>query len=92
VKNQWSSQKINDFVDKLDRLHSSLILATVLAFRTSAEGNNEEILDHLRQIQQDQQVRHLQDQIQSVQDAIILLTDAVQNQTFDKLDAIQNGI
>jgi hypothetical protein len=92
VKYQWSSQKINDFVDKLDRLRSSLILATVLAFRTSAEGNNQEILDHLREIQQDQQVRHLQDQIQNVQDAIKLLTDAVQNQSSDKLDAIQNGI
>ncbi|KAH3904242.1 hypothetical protein HBH56_237610 [Parastagonospora nodorum] len=92
IKYQWSSKKIDDFVDRLDRLRSSLMLAIVLACRTSAEGNNKEILAHLKEIQHDHQARQIHDQIGVVQAAIELLTNAVQNQTNEKIEAIQNEV
>ncbi|CAN9250015.1 unnamed protein product [Alternaria alternata] len=59
IKFHWSSHKIDDFVAKLEKLRDSLTLATVLAFRTSSESSNDEILGHLREIQQDHKARNL---------------------------------
>jgi hypothetical protein len=92
VQVQWSSPKINNFVNQLDRLRNSLTLATVLACHSGTEGNKEEILTHLKEIQQDFRSRSLDDDVKSLQSTIDLLADAVKEQSFEKLESIQNGI
>ncbi|KAF2819350.1 hypothetical protein CC86DRAFT_413047 [Ophiobolus disseminans] len=87
LKLGWSSPKIDEFVKKLDKLRSSLTLATVLAFRTSVERNNMEILAHFREIQQEHHVRQVNDT--KVQSTIETLIHVVQDQTGDTLNALQ---
>ncbi|KAH8724294.1 hypothetical protein GQ44DRAFT_284835 [Phaeosphaeriaceae sp. PMI808] len=89
IRYQWSAHKINDFVAKLDKLRNSLILATVLAYRCSMEGNNEEVLRHLKEIHQDQQARDLQDRTGDVQKAIQLIAGVIQDQTPEKTVLMQ---
>jgi hypothetical protein len=90
MKLGWSSPKIDEFVDKLDKLRSSLTLATVLAFRTSAERNNEEVLAHLRGIKQEHQARQINET--KVQTTIQHLMRTVQNHTGDTINIFQREI
>ena len=77
VKFHSSKHEIDDFVAILDRLRGSLTLATVLAFRTSSESSNDEILAHLKAIQQDHKARDLEET--DIRSAVQILTDAVQD-------------
>jgi hypothetical protein len=90
VKFHSSKHEIDDFVAILDRLRGFLTLATVLAFRTSSESSNDEILAHLEAIQQDHKARNLEET--DIRSAVQMLTDAVQDQASDRLDAIQHEI
>lgn len=90
IQFHWEHYKIEEFVVKLDRLRSVLTLATILALRTSACSNNEEILAHLTEIEVDSQARGVQDS--RTLTAIQLLVDIVQNQAGHKLDTIQTKI
>jgi aspartyl-tRNA synthetase len=90
MKLGWLSPKIDEFVDKLDKLRSSLTLATVLAFRTSAERNNEEVLAHLRGIKQEHQARQINET--KVQTTIQHLMRTVQNHTGDTINIFQREI
>ena len=90
VKFHSSKHEIDDFVAILDRLRGSLTLATVLAFRTSSESSNDEILAHLKAIQQDHKARDLEET--DIRSAVQILTDAVQDQASDRLNAIQHEI
>ncbi|CAN9221747.1 unnamed protein product [Alternaria alternata] len=77
VKFHLSKHEIDDFVAILDRLRGSLTLATVLAFRTSSENSNDEILGHLKAIQQDHKARNLEET--DIWSAVQMLTGAVQD-------------
>ncbi|RYN23884.1 hypothetical protein AA0112_g9259 [Alternaria arborescens] len=90
IKFQWSSHKIDDFAVKLDKLRGSLTLGTVLALRTSSESRNDEILGHLKAIQQDHKARNLDET--DIRTAVETLADAIQDQASDKLDVIQDEI
>ncbi|KAH7065835.1 hypothetical protein BKA63DRAFT_427190 [Paraphoma chrysanthemicola] len=90
IKLRWASPRIDEFVDKLDKLRTSLSLGTVLAFRTSAESSTQEILTHLREIQLDYRARNL-DEL-GIQSTIQNLADIVQDQAADKLNAIKKEI
>lgn len=90
IKFQWRSHKIDDFVVKLDKLRGSLTLGTVLAFRTSSESRNDEILGHLKAIQQDHRARSLDET--DIRTVVETLADALQDQASDKLDVIQDEI
>jgi hypothetical protein len=90
VKFHWSSHEIDDFVAKLEKLHGSLTLATVLAFRTSSESSNDEILTHLKAIQQDNKARDSDET--DIQTALQILVNAVQDQASDRLGVVQHEI
>lgn len=90
IKFHWSSHKIDDFVATLEKLRGSLTLATVLAFRTSSESSNDEILAHLNEIQHDHRARNLDET--EIRTAVQILANVAQYQTSDRFDAIQNEI
>ena len=90
IKFQWEQHKIEEFVVQLDRLRSVLTLATMLALRTSAYSNNEEILAHLKEIEAESQARGVQDS--RTQTTIQLLVDIVQDQAGNRLNTIQTEI
>ncbi|RYN71864.1 hypothetical protein AA0117_g8992 [Alternaria alternata] len=90
IKFHWYSHRIDDFVAKLEKLRGSLTLATVLAFRTSSESSNDEILGHLREIRQDHKARNLD--LEDIEKAINIVDRGVHLQTSDRLDAIQDEI
>ncbi|KAI4958244.1 hypothetical protein J4E86_003842 [Alternaria arbusti] len=90
AKYHWSSHHIDDFVAKLEKLRGSLTLATVLALRTSSESDNDEILTHLKAIQQDHGVWKLDDE--KIRIAVEALADAVQEQASDMSAVIQEQI
>jgi hypothetical protein len=92
VKYQWSSPKIKDFIEKLDRLRNSLMLATVLACRSSTEKSHEEIVAHLKEIQRDRQSRALQHKIELIPETIRLFTEEVQDQAEKRLVSVQKTI
>ncbi|KAH7076026.1 hypothetical protein FB567DRAFT_503838 [Paraphoma chrysanthemicola] len=94
IKLGWASPRIDEFVDKLDKLRNSLSLATILAFRTSAETSNHEILEHLREIlehlreiQSDHRARNLDES--GIQSTIQNLANTIQDKALIKLDAVQ---
>ncbi|OAL43080.1 hypothetical protein IQ07DRAFT_473640, partial [Pyrenochaeta sp. DS3sAY3a] len=55
IKYRWNHDKLQDFVQLSDRLQIGLISATTLACRTSCAANHEELVRHLREIQQHQE-------------------------------------
>jgi hypothetical protein len=92
VKYQWSSPKTKDFIEKLDRLRNSLMLATVLACRSSTEKSHDEIVAHLKEIQRDRQSRALQHKIELIPETIRLFTEKVQDQAEKRLVSVQKTI
>lgn len=53
-KLQFAQHKIDAFVAKLDDLRSKLLLAITLGLRTTIKGNQEEILERLRELKKDE--------------------------------------
>jgi hypothetical protein len=51
IRLRWRNEDIVAFVEKLESLRSALTLATILALRSSVNGNNEEIIFHLKALQ-----------------------------------------
>jgi hypothetical protein len=90
MKLAWSSHKIDEYVEKLDKLRSALTLATVLAYRTSAERNDGKVLAHLRAIKQVYQARQISET--KVQDTINGLMDMVQYHTDGTTNVFQREI
>lgn len=79
--------KIQAFVDELERLQSSLTLATILACRRVAETNNAEVVDHLRKIQDRQHALGLSSS--QILPAIELLSKAVRHHEDDVQEALR---
>ncbi|KAH7070067.1 hypothetical protein FB567DRAFT_507528 [Paraphoma chrysanthemicola] len=90
IKLGWASPKIDDFTDKLDKLRSSLTLATVLALRRSAASSNDEILVHLRELQSDSRACKLHQKIDA--EALVRLISIIGDQSSEKLNDIQGNI
>jgi hypothetical protein len=88
IKFHWSSHRIDDFVSNLDKLRNSLTLATMLAFRKSSETTSEQILVHLRDLQQDLEARQLD--ATDVQGTIKALVDVVQHSSSSSLGRMQD--
>ena len=84
VKLKWD--KIQNFINNLERLQGSLTLATVLSCRHSAEGNNAEVLTHLKAIQTSQQAQISESA--NIEATIQLLSNAIQSQGEGSQEAI----
>lgn len=88
IKFQWSAHKIDGFLTQLEILRGSLILATVLAFRTKAESSNAEILEHLREIRRERRASELADG--KLDATIQALAASFYQQANGKLEAVHN--
>lgn len=82
--------KIENFASKIDRLRSSLTLATILALRASAHHSTEKILSHLNALEIAGQAR-VSDKGETLE-AIQLLVDLVQSDTGPRLENIHEQI
>ncbi|KAM3148295.1 hypothetical protein ABEW05_011500 [Botrytis cinerea] len=51
IRTRWRQEDIIAFVEKLESFQSSLTLATILAFRSSIDDNNKDIVFHLKALQ-----------------------------------------
>ncbi|CAO2653869.1 Nn.00g106020.m01.CDS01 [Neocucurbitaria sp. VM-36] len=87
VKFKWSAHKIEDYVSRLEKLRTSLTLATVLAFRTSAESSNVEVLAHLKEIQRDLRNKDLDEE--KIRTTIEVLADNVRHQISGPLGSLR---
>lgn len=88
IKLKWD--RIKGFVDRLERLQSSLKLATVLACRQSADSNNAEVLEHLRDIQSSQKAQN--SGTTQTAASIQLLSDIIHEQRDGSREAIATEI
>lgn len=57
IKFRWKHDQLREFVQLLDRLQIGLVSATTLACRSSSAANHEELVRHLREIQQHQETQ-----------------------------------
>jgi hypothetical protein len=89
VKLVFSHNKIADFAFKLDRLRSTLILGSILAFKASANLSTEDVLTHLKRIEKENEEQGVNNAqlLESTQ----LLVD-IHGETAPKLDAIQEQV
>lgn len=93
MKYQWSYSKVKEFAEKLDRLRSSLTLATVLACHSSTAEDNAEILAHVKEIQ-----RGHQDSRHEVYNVFLSeavsngITDGAQGSTSESFPGLQNEV
>lgn len=92
MKFQWKLHQIEEFAERIEKLRGSLTLATVLAFRTSVESNHEDILGHLRQLQISPPSTTTGNDLHQLQSVIDVLTDVIEHQTVDRLNAIHKQI
>ena len=83
IKFQFAHGKIENFASIIDKLRSSLTLASILAFRANSDNNIEEIPSHLKLLEEGQSTGK-----RELQDSLRLLADAVQSQTGPKLDTV----
>ncbi|KAF2115897.1 hypothetical protein BDV96DRAFT_599443 [Lophiotrema nucula] len=90
IRFRWAHDKIEDFVHKLDRFRNSLTLATVLALRSSSAGVHEEVLGHLKGLQDGGQT--LLADNSSILSTLQCLVDLVQDQSGPRLDELQGQI
>lgn len=88
IRFQWASHKIDNFVSTLDRLRSSLNLATVLAFRKNSEDSNAEVRLHLMEIQPNGRSQTLH--TAKMQTMIDLISDDMRQHTNETLKNIQD--
>lgn len=84
-KYKISRRKIEAFTAKLDDLRSTLLLATTLGLRKSGNSNHEEILAHLKELQNDGQKAEI---LQTTR----LLTDAIRKKAEPKLDKVRQQV
>ncbi|KAF2787192.1 hypothetical protein K505DRAFT_288372, partial [Melanomma pulvis-pyrius CBS 109.77] len=85
IRFQFAHHKINDFTTEIDRLQSTLTLATILAFRTRARTDHEEVLTRLRGLQKEQK-----NDDAALHDTIRMLANVVESQTERKLNALND--
>lgn len=85
IKFQFQQPKLDQFTAEINRLQSALTLATVLAFRTSAKADHQEILAHLQELQKEKSSND-----QSLQNTIHTLIGATTSRTEQKLDELDS--
>jgi hypothetical protein len=78
IKFRWAHNKIKNFVHRLDRFRNSLMLATVLALRSSSTGVHKDVFGHLKALQDGGQVL-LTDNL-NILSTLQTLVDLVQDQ------------
>jgi hypothetical protein len=84
IKFQFAQHKINDFSAEIDRLRSALTLATILAFRSSAKSDHNEVLTRLVELAKGSTADD-----EALKNNIRLLVD-IKSQTGEKLDVLDN--
>ncbi|TAQ87101.1 hypothetical protein B7494_g4578 [Chlorociboria aeruginascens] len=87
IKFKWVQHKIEEFASKLDKFHSALSLATILALRARTDNHNQTILWHLQGLKADGQGQVAQG-IEGTR-ALQALVDIIQSQSGPRLDTIQ---
>ncbi|KAF3037752.1 hypothetical protein E8E11_003573 [Didymella keratinophila] len=94
LKFQWKLHQIEEFARKIEKLRGSLTLATILALRSSAESNHEDVLTHLKDLQINvrKSTSNSDEDERKLQSTIDALSNSVQQHTVDRLDAIQGSI
>ncbi len=90
VKFQWHHDRIEAYTSKLEKLQSSLTLATTLALRSRTIGNNKEVISHLKLLQDGNGA------LQKNHDRVLELTRTtnavLKEQSGPKLNAIQSQV
>lgn len=86
LKFKLNHAKIKDFAAKLEKFRTSLLLATILALRTSADGQNAKILDHLKVLRSNNTHKDTTG-LQSLEDLLKKL-ELSQSRALPKLDAV----
>lgn len=87
-KFRWKLHQIEDFAQKIDQFRASLILATMLALRSSAESNYEDVLEHLQNLQIDVRNSTSGTDATQLQNTIDNLSNGIRDHTAGRLGAI----
>ncbi|USP77500.1 hypothetical protein yc1106_04774 [Curvularia clavata] len=87
VKIKWHHHHIEAYISRVDKLQGSLLLATTLSLRTRGASNHQEILEHLRSIEAENDASKQSDKY--LIRALSLLEDLVQQQSGSKLNILQ---
>jgi hypothetical protein len=92
LKFHWKLHHIEEFAKKIEKLRASLTLATILALRSSAESNHEDVLAHLKDLQIDVRTSNSKPDELKLQSVIDALSSVVQKHTVDRLESIHGII